>query len=322
MTIQAATSNLIEIAGLTDPGRVREINEDTWASTSLPTGEVVLVADGMGGHRSGEVASALARDSLLSGLKELNLKAAPPESLARSFQRANLAVYQQAMRRSESRGMGTTMTAVFLDGKTGIVGHVGDSRAYLIRNGKIEQLTRDHSWVAEKVRQGLLTEQEAREHKWRNVITNALGSYPQLRLDLFSTEIRQGDTLVLCSDGLSNMMSDQRMLEIIESNALEPAEDVARMLVQTANNAGGPDNITVVLVRIMKLANTREPSYRLPTLSERPGAVIPDPEPDATTTMIINPIRPSHNPRLWLWGGLLAVLVFVFFLYLNLLGGR
>lgn len=317
MTAQTpSTGNLLDLAGLTHEGQVREINEDTWAMDTLPTGEVFLVADGMGGHRTGEVASALARDSLLEALTELNLKATPPESLARAFQRANLAVYQQAMRRSESRGMGTTMTAVFLDGKNAIIGHVGDSRAYLIRDGRIEQLTRDHSWVADKVRQGLLTEAEAREHKWRNVITNALGSYPQLRLDLFSAGVQQGDTILLCSDGLTNVLTDGHILEVVESNALEPASRVAEILIDHANAGGGPDNITVVLARVLKIKNAREAAYRLPTLSGRPGAVVPDPEPGVTTTMIVEPIRPKRN--YWIWGvAALYVVAFVAFLLLR-----
>jgi PPM family protein phosphatase len=316
MTQVAASS--LEIAGLTDPGQIREMNEDHWAHQTLGVGELLMVADGMGGHRAGEVASSLATAALLSSMQELN--GTPPETLPRAMQRSNFAVYQQSARRAESRGMGTTMTAVVVDGNAAVVGHVGDSRAYLIRDGAITQLTRDHSWVAEKVRQGLITEAEARDHKWRNVITNALGSRPQLRLDLFGVEIHDGDVLLLCSDGLSNMLSDAEMLRIIEEQSTLPLETVSENLVKAANDLGGPDNISVVLARVRR-ATPRRKSYPLPTLGR-------DPTPAATEDLPIDPkgtyiFEPPVQARarggqVWLLLVLMALYVVLVGLLLNL----
>jgi protein phosphatase len=309
----------LEIAGLTDSGRLREMNEDHWAHQTLPTGELVMVADGMGGHRTGEIASSLATEALLSSLKEL--PGLPPEALPRAMQRSNFAVYQQSARRAESRGMGTTMTAVIVDGNAAVIGHVGDSRAYLVRDGVITQLTRDHSWVAEKVRQGLITELEAREHKWRNVITNALGSRPQLRLDLFGVDLRDGDLILLCSDGLSNMLPDDRLLEIINHDAAAPLQATAQKLVDEANEAGGPDNISVVLVRVHRAVPRRAP-YRLPSLGRDPAPAVGDVPLDPKSTYVLEPVEettaaPRRN-QTWLLVVLLVLYVVLVGLLLNL----
>ncbi|MFN3266272.1 MAG: Stp1/IreP family PP2C-type Ser/Thr phosphatase [Deinococcales bacterium] len=272
----------LELSGFTHPGQVRELNEDTWAKESLPFGELFVVADGMGGHRTGEVASSMAIESLLAAMKELN--DIPPQSLPRAMQRSNLSVFQYASRRAESRGMGTTMTAVVIDGNAAVIGHVGDSRAYLIRNNRIEQLTRDHSWVAERVRQGLLSEEEARDHKWRNVITNALGSRPQLRLDLFGLNLLEGDMILVCSDGLSNLISDRQMLQVAQEYSYEPVEMVTQTLVSLANAAGGYDNITCVVARVKRLMPRSKP-YPLPQLP-RDDSYASDLPEDPTGTVI------------------------------------
>jgi PPM family protein phosphatase len=272
----------LELAGFTHPGQVRELNEDTWARESLPFGELFLVADGMGGHRTGEVASSMASESLVSAMKEL--ADVPPQSLPRAMQRSNLNVFQYASRRAESRGMGTTMTAVVVDGNAAVIGHVGDSRAYLIRGSRIEQLTRDHSWVAERVRQGLLSEEEARDHKWRNVITNALGSRPQLRLDLFGFNLLEGDVILVCSDGLSNLVTEQQMLQVTLEHVYDPVEMVTQNLVNLANAAGGHDNITCVVARVKRLMPRSKP-YPLPQLP-RDESYSPDLSEDPTSTVI------------------------------------
>ena len=289
------------------------MNEDTWATERFPTGEVFLVADGMGGHRTGEVASSLATEGLLSAMRELAVKASPPDALARAFQRANMDVYRQAMRRAESRGMGTTLTSVFLDAQTAIVGHVGDSRAYLIRAGKIEQLTRDHSWVAERVRQGILSSEEAKTHRWRNVITNAMGSFPQLRLDLFGLEVQEGDTLLLCSDGLTNVLTDAAILEIVESHPHDSAVAVAQRMIDMANAGGAPDNVTAVLVRVQKVT-PRKRNYALPNISKDMSATMPDPDFDVTHTMVLESGKPQMQLS-WNWIIAGAVLLFVLALF-------
>ncbi len=309
MTPSVHTSPL-EIAGLSHPGQVRSLNEDTWATASVTAGEIMIVADGMGGHRTGEVASQMATQTLVEALSEN--RQTPPEGLPKALQKANLAVYQHASKRSESRGMGTTMTALVVDGNAAIIGHVGDSRAYLIRGTLIQQLTRDHSWVAERVRQGVISEEEARNHRWRNVITNALGSRPQLRLDLFGIELREGDTILLCSDGLSNMLNDDMILSMVQRNQDDPAEVVAQKLIDAANANGGPDNITVLLTRVKKLGK-RSKNYVLPQLGREPAMAVPDLEQDPNHTIILEPTRPVPFIRKY-WLPIVAVayvLVFV-----------
>lgn len=309
-----ATTSPLEIAGLSHPGQVRSLNEDTWATASVSVGEVMIVADGMGGHRTGEVASQMATQTLVEALSEN--RQAPPDGLPRALQKANLAVYQHASKRSESRGMGTTMTALIVDGNAAIIGHVGDSRAYLIRANSIQQLTRDHSWVAERVRQGVISEDEARNHRWRNVITNALGSRPQLRLDLFGLGLTEGDTILLCSDGLSNMLTDDMIFSIVQKNQIDPAEVVAQKLIDAANSNGGPDNITVVLTRVKKLGK-RSKNYPLPQLGREPAMAVPDLEHDPKHTIILEPTRPVSPLRKYIVPIVIVLYVLVFFLLLR-----
>ncbi len=306
----------LEVAGFTHPGQVRELNEDTWAKESLPNGELFLVADGMGGHRTGEVASNMATESLVAAMREL--ADVPTQSLPRAMQRSNLAVFQHASRRAESRGMGTTMTAVVVDGNAAIVGHVGDSRAYLIRGSRIEQLTRDHSWVAERVRQGLLSEEEARDHKWRNVITNALGSRPQLRLDLFGMNLLEGDIILICSDGLSNLVTEQQMLRVALEHVYDPVESVTAELVELANNAGGHDNITCVVARVKRLMPRSKP-YPLPQLPKDEG-YSPDLQVDPTSTMIYEGNTVQASQRRWLLPLAIVLYVVLFGVLLLFLG--
>lgn len=295
----------LEVAGFTHPGQVRELNEDTWARETLPSGELFLVADGMGGHRTGEVASSMATESLVAAMRDL--PDVPTQSLPRAMQRSNLAVFQHASRRAESRGMGTTMTAVVIDGNAAIFGHVGDSRAYLIRGSRIEQLTRDHSWVAERVRQGLLSEDEARDHKWRNVITNALGSRPQLRLDLFGLNLLEGDLILVCSDGLSNLVTEQKILQVALEYVYEPLEMITQQLVQLANEAGGYDNITCVVARVKRLMPRSKP-YPLPQLP-KDASYSPDLQEDPTSTIIYEGSAVQASQRRWLLP--LAIILYV-----------
>ena len=316
---QATATTLVEIAGLTDSGRLREMNEDHWAHQTLSSGELMMVADGMGGHRTGEIASSLATEALLLGMQEL--PGTPPEALPRAMQRSNFAVYQQSARRAESRGMGTTMTAVLIDGNAAVIGHVGDSRAYLVRGDTITQLTRDHSWVAEKVRQGLITEAEARDHKWRNVITNALGSRPQLRLDLFGIDLKDGDLLLLCSDGLSNMLTDQEMLELIRAEANTPLGALSQKLVDAANEAGGPDNISVVLAKV-KRATPRRKQYALPLLGRDPAPAVEELPMDSKHTFVYDPAMPEgiaapRRNQTWMLLVLLTLYVVLVAILLN-----
>ncbi len=224
----------------TDVGRVREGNEDAYLVDDAMG--LVAVADGMGGHRGGEVASATALEALRAAITH-------GRPLRESMEDANEAVFTKSLTDDELRGMGTTLTAATLvTGGTVLVGHVGDSRAYLLHDGVLRQLTVDHSLVEELVREGRLTADEAAVHPQRSIITRALGVDPSVEVDVYSVELAPGDRLLLCSDGLTGMVQ----AEII-AGTLRREEDPARAaaaLIDAANVAGGEDNITAVVVAV------------------------------------------------------------------------
>ncbi|PZA05766.1 MULTISPECIES: Stp1/IreP family PP2C-type Ser/Thr phosphatase [unclassified Meiothermus] len=230
-------------AARTDPGRKRADNQDAVAQELMPYGGIFVVADGMGGHRTGALAAQLAVEKICEVLRA---EKPLPKRLVEAFEVANAVIYE-AGQKPESRGMGTTATALWLDLPYALIAHVGDSRAYLLRKGQLSQLTQDHSWVAERVRQGLLTEEEAKNHRWRNVITNALGSFPEVRVDLLGVKVEPGDIFLLCSDGLSGVLEDRVLAEMLRNH---PPHEAAERLVQLANEWGGPDNISVVVVSV------------------------------------------------------------------------
>ncbi|UBV42181.1 protein phosphatase 2C domain-containing protein [Deinococcus taeanensis] len=247
---------------LTDVGRQRQggVNQDAALALDLPQGGLYAVADGMGGHAAGELAANLALDALSQTY--LDGRGVAPARLAEAVQAANLAVLRHAV--GEYVGMGTTLLAVLIDRGALLVAHVGDSRAYLMRDGALHRLTEDHSWVAEQVRLGHMTEAEARDHQWRSVVSNALGGEERVRLELFGLPAAAGDRLLLCSDGLSSVVTDQELLALL-ARPLTP-DNTARLLVNAANDAGGPDNITALIVDIHRAA--RLPSYALPPRRE------------------------------------------------------
>ncbi|XLE19996.1 protein phosphatase 2C domain-containing protein [Deinococcus radiomollis] len=248
---------------LTDVGRQRSINQDAGLILDLPRGGLFAVADGMGGHAAGELAANLALDTLSSSF--LNGRGLAPERLAAAVQEANLAVLRSAV--GEYVGMGTTLVAMVIDRAAALIAHVGDSRAYLLRGNELHRLTEDHSWVAEQVRLGHLTEHEARNHQWRSVVSNALGGEERVRLELYGLPLRQGDRLLLCSDGLSGVLEEADLYSVL-ANQSDP--DVAvRQLIDLSNAEGGPDNITAIVVNIEQAS--RMPSYALPSrLNEGP----------------------------------------------------
>jgi len=236
----------------TDVGLKRQHNEDTVAyiipkdQEILATkGALFVVADGMGGHAAGEVASEMAVSTLTTLYYQDEGDA--PECLLRSIKYANAIIFQKAMENIEHNGMGTTCVAAVLLRETAYIANVGDSRAYLIHKGQVRQISQDHSWVAEQVRAGAMSEADARQHEMRNMITRSLGSLPEVEVDIFTEMVLEGDTLVLCSDGLSGMISDNEILTIVERYS--PQESVYR-LIDRANACGGNDNITVLVVRI------------------------------------------------------------------------
>ncbi|HKP90520.1 MAG TPA: Stp1/IreP family PP2C-type Ser/Thr phosphatase, partial [Thermoleophilaceae bacterium] len=228
-------------AALTDVGRQRQSNEDSY----LEREPLFAVADGMGGARAGEVASRMA----VEAFDDSSGEAGTPEELLRGVAtEANRRIYEMAQGDSEHAGMGTTLTAALVEGRDVAVGHVGDSRLYRLRDGRLERLTEDHSLVEELVRQGRLTPEEAETHPQRSIITRALGPEPSVEVETFTDVARPGDVYLICSDGLSGMVSEDDMAAIVgRSRTLTEA---AERLVEAANRAGGKDNITVILFRL------------------------------------------------------------------------
>jgi PPM family protein phosphatase len=253
-------------AARTDPGRKRRGNEDSFVSRP----PLFAIADGMGGARAGEVASALA-----AGALEESAAGRGGESyLVELIQEANRRVHERASTDAETSGMGTTITVALIeDDGTVTMGHVGDSRAYLLRGDRLEQLTDDHSLVAELVRRGELSPQAAEVHPQRSVITRALGTDPDVDVDTFSVEAQPDDVFLICSDGLSDMV-DGEQIEAIMNTHRDDLDAAARGLVQAANRAGGEDNITAVLFELVD----GEPSAGEPEERTREAVVAIDDE--------------------------------------------
>ena len=224
-----------------DTGRARRANEDAFFAHA----PVFAVADGMGGAQAGEVASRTVVDCLRRGLPD---GGSPEERLAALAEEANGLIHRKAAEDEQRAGMGTTLTAAYVDEDAVSFGHVGDSRAYLFRDAKLQQLTNDHSLVGEMVRRGKLTAEQAEEHPQRSIITRALGPEPAVEVDHMTIYARAGDVFLLCSDGLTSMLSDEQI-----EGTLADAPDLraaGHALIDAANAAGGRDNITVILFRV------------------------------------------------------------------------
>lgn len=227
---------------LSHAGRKRRHNEDSYVLQP----PLFAVADGMGGAKAGEVASSLAA----AALQESDGEGASGEArVAALIQEANRRVFRRANEDREASGMGTTMTVALVEQDRVAMGHVGDSRAYLIRGGELEQLTDDHSLVAELVRSGKLTPEEAELHPQRSVITRAVGTEPDVDVDTFSVEGAAGDLFLICSDGLTDMVDEATILDAVERNRPD-LDEAAKALVNAANRGGGEDNITVVFFEL------------------------------------------------------------------------
>jgi PPM family protein phosphatase len=225
----------------TDTGRQRRDNEDN-AYVRAP---LFVVADGMGGAQAGEVASKLAVEEFH---RELPSDGTPEERLASRVQSANRRIYELSRTEHEHAGMGTTLTAVYLDDVDLAVAHVGDSRAYIFRDGELTRLTQDHSLVEELVRRGKLTEEQAAEHPQRSIITRALGIELDVEVDTWTYPARAGDVVLMCSDGLTSMIGEDQITEILAAET--NLDRAGERLIAAANEAGGRDNITVVLFRL------------------------------------------------------------------------
>ena len=231
--------SVVRTASLTDPGRRRRHNEDAYVCEP----PLFAIADGMGGAQAGELASRLA--AAVVGRANADGRTGR-ELVVGLIEDANRSVYERAVGDESASGMGTTMTVALAEDDHVWIGHVGDSRAYLLRDGALEQLTDDHSLVAELVRSGRLTPDEAGTHPHRSVITRALGTDAEVAVDVMAVQTKPGDVFVLCSDGLSSMVGDEAIREALEQHG-DDLDEAARVLVDAANAAGGEDNITVVL---------------------------------------------------------------------------
>lgn len=239
--------------GITDKGAVRSQNQDAYYLERAEEDLVIaIVCDGMGGARAGNVASSLAMDTAAAYLHELpreELLRDPGEHLTRAAALANEAVYGRAVRDPACRGMGTTMVALILSGKKAHILNVGDSRAYLLGEEGVTRLTRDHSVVEDLVQRGELTPEAAKSHPQKNLITRALGAEPDTPADLYERELKEGEFLLMCSDGLSNMLTDQEILyEVLYGGT---PESCCRRMLDVALSRGAPDNVTAVLIQLM-----------------------------------------------------------------------
>jgi PPM family protein phosphatase len=243
----------IEVGNRTDVGRKRTHNEDYFGYFKASGEILAIVADGMGGHASGEIASRMAVDIINEIYSKERADKDGLEALESAFQVANFTILQKSFEQEGLNGMGTTATALVLEDDQALVGHMGDSRAYMFRDSTVTQLTKDHSLVERMVDQGLLNREEATHHPQRNVIYKTLGVNMDGEVDLLGPiPIRVGDIFLLCSDGLTNLVSDQELLEIV---AKESPQKACETLIQLANQRGGHDNITV---QILKVGKTRK----------------------------------------------------------------
>ncbi len=253
----------IQAAGLSDRGLKRSHNED--ALSVVPGLGLFIVADGMGGHNAGEVASRRAIESMVEFVRDSQEEAfdeepippdpslsEPENRLVTAIKLANRDVCKLSMEHPEYHGMGTTLVGMLLDPENELVSvaHVGDSRAYRLRAGKLAKLTADHSWVEEQLQKGIITTEEAKNHRWKNVITRALGNKLDVEVDVASHDLADGDVFLLCSDGLSGMVEESMLEHIMVSSP--DLEECTEQLIRAANEAGGNDNITLILIRMIR----------------------------------------------------------------------
>jgi protein phosphatase len=305
-------------AGKTDPGRKRRRNEDSYVCEP----PLFAVADGMGGAQAGEVASQLAAAALREGDRS---EGVARDRVVALIQEANRRVWQRANEDASASGMGTTVTAALVEPDGSVTfGHVGDSRAYMLRGESLEQLTDDHSLVAELVRRGELSPQEAESHPQRSVITRALGTDPDVDVDTFEVKAVAGDVFLICSDGLSTMVDAETLRSTLAQNRAD-LDSAAKALVAAANRGGGEDNITAVLFQVDEDDAAVDETAVLPAVdADEPAPHDPDedtlegvPVPAAVDTMVVSPedaaqlMAPVEPPAPSLGRRLLVLLVIV-----------
>ena len=247
----------VTVRAETDTGRVRDHNEDYFAAlggeeSPSCVDALLVVADGMGGHAAGEVASKMTVEGIMKSLSIRGEEASKLEGnvlgvfLGQILEEVNQDVWR-AGQESDKRGMGTTCTLAAIRDSQLFLAHIGDSRAYLLRDGELHQISKDHSWVEYAVDQGVITREQARTHPNRNVITRAIGLDPQPEIDTYAMPLADGDLLLLCSDGLNSMIPDEDIHRILTSSG---REEVCEALIEAANNQGGHDNTTVIVAAI------------------------------------------------------------------------
>lgn len=244
-----AQSMKVRSCAISDVGRKRQKNEDSYLINDELN--LFVVADGMGGHAGGEYASRIAISTIEEQFQQNAGKDTPGEEVLKAaIQDAGSKIIQKAEEDRALRGMGTTVICLHLENKRAVMGHVGDSRGYLFRDGVLEQLTEDHSLVNEQVKSGLITAEEARTHQFKNIITRSVGVTAEVEVDTASRKLKEGDFFLLCSDGLSNLVEMSEMEKELRSQ--EPIL-AAKAMVDLANKRGGDDNITLVLVEVVSL---------------------------------------------------------------------
>jgi PPM family protein phosphatase len=237
-----------EFGTQSDQGKVRLSNEDSFIAD--PQINLYLVADGMGGHAAGEIASKIAASAIQEVMAGQTVQDVPLEEVLQSAaELANYRIYESQRETPEYSGMGSTLTALAFRNSHYCLAHVGDSRAYLLRNGSLDQLTEDHSYVWPLFEKGLLKKSELSTHPCKNLITRAIGTHPQVSVDIEQGDVREEDVYLICSDGLTDAVPDESIREIL-SERNKSAHELGQTLVDAANAAGGPDNITVVVVRL------------------------------------------------------------------------
>jgi len=234
----------------TDVGMIRSGNEDNFAVNAGGDRGLFVVADGMGGHAAGEVASEMAVQIIeleLASIKDLEEKASA-DRVMEALRKANRNIHDRTITEVDKQGMGTTASVLLVNNNRYLIGQVGDSRVYLLRDGALKQLTKDHSYVQEQVDAGFLTPEQARYHPYSNVITRCVGASPEVQPDVYSGDVRVGDLFLVASDGLTGMVDDRRLQILLMSRA-EPERKV-HALISEANGRGGLDNITAIVIQI------------------------------------------------------------------------
>ena len=251
----------LTVAARTDVGMIRSGNEDAFFAHATRERGIFIVADGMGGHAAGEVASEMTVQIISRELNDLpGVDDGAAQTVTASIQHANRAVYERTIQESDKQGMGTTASVLIVSGTQFLIGQVGDSRVYLLRDGALRQLTKDHSYVQEQVDAGLLTPEQARYHPYSNVITRCVGAGDSVEADTYTGDIKSGDVFLVASDGLTGMVDDRRLQQLLLSRA--SAGRVVDALIAEANYRGGLDNITAIVVQV---SGTNSPELGRPT---------------------------------------------------------